>query len=86
MEVKVSTGRNVRQKDPVIDSEGVFSCIEKDELSAGEQKRVVEHQEKQLKQEKQKNKTWSLKAISKRISEWLHLPKPKIKDGLAISC
>ncbi len=79
MEVKVSTGRNVRKKDPVIDSQGVFSCIEKEELSVGEQKRVVEHHQKKEQEiaKKKKEKIWSLKAISRRISKWLHLPKPK---------
>ncbi len=79
MEVKVSTGRNVRKKDPVIDSQGVFACIEKEELSIGEQERVVEHQQKieRETEKKKKEKVWSLKAISRRISQWLHLPKPK---------
>jgi hypothetical protein len=79
MEVKVSTGRNVRKKDPVIDSQGVFSCIEKEDLSAGEQERVIEHHQKQEQaiEKKKKEKIWSLKAISRRVSQWLHLPKPK---------
>jgi hypothetical protein len=78
MEVKVSEGRNIKNKDPVASKQGVFACIEKQQLSVVEQQRSSEQELKaSLLKKKEKEKVWTLSAIAERLSVWLKLKKPK---------
>ncbi len=75
MEVIVSNGRNQPSKDPVIDKQGVFKKIAEESLKPAEKARIKKHQQKQ--DAIIKTKIWSIKAIAKRLSDWLHLKKPE---------
>lgn len=72
MEIKVSEGRNVKARDPVVAKQGVFACVESEELTQVEKERT---ERPVSKKQVSDTKVWSISEIAKRLTTWLNLTK-----------
>jgi hypothetical protein len=78
MQIKINNDRQRKQRDPVVQKQGVFATIVNEELKPAEQARIIKDQQLQQKEQEieQQARTWTVAEIAKRISRWLHLTKP----------